>query len=112
LRNVDGGAALGLVEEDAARRDPPLLGQDAHDRLGGHRLAGAGFPDEGDGAAGRDVEGDTVKRTKAPAAIAREIDGEIADTEQYAVPVLPSRRHAAPPEATPAWQVSTLKRHA
>ena len=60
-RDVQGRMLVGrIVEQDAAARDARHLRQDAHDRLGGDRLAGAGLAHDRQGLAARDGEGKPV----------------------------------------------------
>jgi len=54
--------------------------EDAHHRIAGHRLAGAGFADDADGLALGDADVHVLDRTHN-AAPGRELDGEIADIE-------------------------------
>src|SRR5690606_35240055 len=68
---------------DAAGGDAACLGQDAHDRLADDRLAGAALSDDGDGAALRHPEGNTVNRLDH-ALVDMKLDLEVGDLEDIA----------------------------
>ena len=64
----------------ASRADRRALGEEPHDRAGGHRLARAGFADERDGLALVKLEGHVAHRLD-DAALDLEVDADVARVE-------------------------------
>jgi hypothetical protein len=73
-----------IVEQDRSAADAGDLRQDAQDRLRGHRLAGAGFADEGDRLAFRHVERQPVDGAEG-ADVGFEIDRQVANRQEGGV---------------------------
>ena len=75
------------LEEDLAAGDEAGRHvQDAHDRLGGDGLAGAGLAEHGEGLAGVQVVADTPLTTLATPVAGAELDVQVPDLEQVARP--------------------------
>jgi hypothetical protein len=81
------------AEEDLALRDPGRRHvEDAHDRLRGHRLAGAGLAEHGEGLAGVDVVVDAVDGPYDTLA-GGELDVQVTHFEQRGVLAVAGRRY-------------------
>ena len=76
-------------QPDLAGADRKTLRQQPHHRMGGHRLAGAGFADDAERLAAPDFEAD-IANGMGTIAAARQRDGKIADGEDG----LACRHHA------------------
>ena len=73
---------VAALEQDAAVRDAPRgLGEQAHDRERGYRLAAAGFADQRDDLAAIDAVADAVDRAD-DAARGHEVDVQVLHFEQ------------------------------
>src|SRR5262249_12876299 len=82
FRQVDELAAL--EADRAGRVVRGRIRQQLQDRERGYRLAGARFPDQGDGLARLDLERDAIDGERLARALT-ERDGEIPDLEQRAI---------------------------
>src|SRR2546427_3812856 len=81
----EGEKIAAAVKDLAARRHGRvLLGEQAQDRQCGHRLAAAGFPDQGDGAVHGYVEADALDRLRDGRPVEAKIHLQVADTDQSA----------------------------
>jgi len=91
---LEGQQVLSGVLDDAARVPCQGVGQQAQDRVGGHRLARAAFADQRDGFAAFDVEADIVDHPVVMLA-GDKLDAEVADFDQIVLIHLISsgRRH-------------------
>ena len=69
-----------VIVDARAVRDRGALGQQAHDGARGHRLAGAGFADDGDGFAAMELEGNVLHRLHG-AVLDLEGDGDVAGVD-------------------------------
>jgi hypothetical protein len=76
-----GGAHVEAGEMHGAFGDPAGAVEDAHHRIGGDRLAGAGLPDDADGLALGDGHVDVLDRAH-DAAAGRELHGEVGNVEE------------------------------
>jgi hypothetical protein len=94
-RKVDLGAAARVAEQDLARFDARDARQDAHDRLGDHRLARARFADQRHRAALRHAKRHAVDRLDG-AGIHVEIDPQVADRQKIGHSPSPRDQYTGP----------------
>ncbi len=93
-------AELDPVDDDAARHDAPPVRQEAHDRPQREALARARLPDDGEGAAALDREGDAVHGAEG-LPVAPHLDDEVLDLEQGGHPGLNTSASPSPRSDSP-----------